>query len=48
MGRDAKEHLLLGVVAEGEGIAAGVLTSLGVELEPVRAAVRRRRDATAA
>jgi ATP-dependent Clp protease ATP-binding subunit ClpC len=37
------EHLLLGLVAEGEGIAAGVLTRLGVELEPVRAAVLRLR-----
>jgi ATP-dependent Clp protease ATP-binding subunit ClpC len=44
----ATEHLLLGLVAEGEGIAAGVLTSLGVGLEAVRAAVRRRRDASAA
>jgi ATP-dependent Clp protease ATP-binding subunit ClpC len=25
------EHLLLGIVAEGEGIAAGVLAQLGVE-----------------
>jgi ATP-dependent Clp protease ATP-binding subunit ClpC len=38
------EHLLLGLVAEGEGIAAGVLTRLGVTLEPVRAAVLRLRD----
>jgi ATP-dependent Clp protease ATP-binding subunit ClpA len=30
------EHLLLGLVREGEGIAAGVLTSLGVELEKLR------------
>jgi ATP-dependent Clp protease ATP-binding subunit ClpC len=37
------EHLLLGLVAEGEGIAAGVLMRLGVTLEPVRAAVLRRR-----
>jgi ATP-dependent Clp protease ATP-binding subunit ClpC len=44
----ATEHLLLGLVAEGEGIAAAVLTSLGVGLEAVRAAVRRRRDASAA
>ena len=27
------EHLLLGLVREGEGIAAGVLESLGVSLE---------------
>ena len=30
------EHLLLGVVREGEGIAAGILQSLGVRLEKVR------------
>jgi ATP-dependent Clp protease ATP-binding subunit ClpA len=30
------EHLLLGLVREGEGIAAGVLESLGVNLENVR------------
>ncbi len=31
------EHVLLGLVREGEGIAAGVLESLGVNLERVRA-----------
>jgi ATP-dependent Clp protease ATP-binding subunit ClpA len=30
------EHLLLGIVREGESIASGVLQSLGVELEKVR------------
>src|SRR5438876_9247770 len=30
------EHLLLGLVREGEGIAAGVLENLGVNLEKVR------------
>src|SRR6266511_4714634 len=30
------EHLLLGLVREGEGIASGVLESLGVTLERVR------------
>jgi Clp amino terminal domain, pathogenicity island component len=30
------EHILLGLVREGEGIAAGVLESLGVNLEKVR------------
>ncbi len=30
------EHLLLGLVREGEGIAAGVLESIGVNLEKVR------------
>jgi hypothetical protein len=33
------EHLLLGLVREGEGIAAGVLESQGVRLETVRAQV---------
>ncbi|HEX7735954.1 MAG TPA: Clp protease N-terminal domain-containing protein [Ktedonobacteraceae bacterium] len=33
------EHILLGLVREGQGIAAGVLESLGVKLERVRAAV---------
>ena len=31
------EHLLLGLLREGEGIAAGVLRSLGLDLEHVRA-----------
>src|SRR5579884_3304277 len=33
------EHLLLGLIREGEGIAAGVLESLGVTLEKARAEV---------
>jgi ATP-dependent Clp protease ATP-binding subunit ClpC len=33
------EHLLLGLVREGEGVAAKVLLKLGVELEKVRDAV---------
>jgi ribosomal protein L37AE/L43A len=33
------EHLLLGLVREGDGVAAKVLTSLGVDLEKVRNAV---------
>ncbi len=33
------EHLLLGLVREGEGIAAKALTSLGVDLEKIRTAV---------
>ena len=33
------EHILLGLVREGEGIAAGVLESLGVSLDKVRAQV---------
>jgi ATP-dependent Clp protease ATP-binding subunit ClpC len=35
------EHLLLGLVREGEGIAAGVLESLGVSLDKVRHEVIR-------
>ena len=33
------EHLLLGLVREGEGVAAKVLANLGVELDKVRSAV---------
>ena len=33
------EHILLGLVREGEGIAAGVLEALGVNLDKVRAQV---------
>jgi ATP-dependent Clp protease ATP-binding subunit ClpA len=33
------EHLLLGLVREGEGVAAGVLKSLGLSLDRVRAQV---------
>src|SRR3990172_3620623 len=35
------EHLLLGLIREGEGIAASVLESLGVNLDRVRAEVNR-------
>jgi ATP-dependent Clp protease ATP-binding subunit ClpA len=35
------EHLLLGLIREGEGIAAGVLESLGVSLDRVRREVIR-------
>jgi ATP-dependent Clp protease ATP-binding subunit ClpC len=35
------EHLLLGLVREGEGIAAGTLESLGVDLKKVRAETMR-------
>src|SRR6185437_15892664 len=35
------EHLLLGLIREGEGIAAGVLESLGINLERVRAETTR-------
>jgi hypothetical protein len=35
------EHLLLGLVREGEGIAAGVLGSLGVNLDQLRSEVIR-------
>src|SRR4030065_684423 len=33
------EHLLLGLVREGEGVAAKVLANMGVELNKVRSAV---------
>ena len=33
------EHLLLGLVREGEGVAAGVLRTLGLDLEKVRSEV---------
>src|SRR5215472_7903860 len=33
------EHLLLGLVREGEGVAANVLNNLGVELDKVRSKV---------
>jgi ATP-dependent Clp protease ATP-binding subunit ClpC len=36
------EHLLLGLVREGEGVAGKVLTSFGVDLEKVRKAVEDR------
>jgi ATP-dependent Clp protease ATP-binding subunit ClpA len=35
------EHLLLGLVREGEGIAAGVLVSLGVQVEQLRVEIAR-------
>lgn len=33
------EHLLLGLIREGEGVAAGVLQSLGIDLDRARQAV---------
>ncbi len=36
------EHLLLGLVHEGEGIAAEVLAGLGVDSDRVRESIRRR------
>lgn len=38
------EHLLLGLIREGEGIVAGVLESLGVNLEKVRTQTIRLRS----
>ncbi|MDD5634273.1 MAG: Clp protease N-terminal domain-containing protein, partial [Candidatus Omnitrophica bacterium] len=35
------EHILLGLVKEGEGVAAAVLTSLGLEFDNVRAAIEK-------
>src|SRR3989442_8288307 len=45
------EHLLLGLIREGEGVAAGVLNSLGVDLSKARTSVEiiiRRRDSATA
>ena len=36
------EHLLLGLIREGDGVAAKVLSSFGVDLEKVRKAVEDR------
>src|SRR5881398_1026396 len=33
------EHILLGLVREGDGVAARVLSNLGIELHKVRSAV---------
>lgn len=38
------EHLLLGLIREGEGLAGRVLSRLGVDLERTRAEVRRLHD----
>ena len=38
------EHLLLGLVREGDGLAGKVLTKLGVELERTRSEVKRLQD----
>jgi ATP-dependent Clp protease ATP-binding subunit ClpA len=35
------EHLLLGLICEGEGAAGQTLAALGIELDPARAAVER-------
>ncbi len=35
------EHLMLGIIREGQGVALRVLASLGVESEPLRAAILR-------
>ncbi len=39
------EHLLLGLLVEGEGLAGRVLSGLGVQAEAVRAAIRELMDA---
>jgi ATP-dependent Clp protease ATP-binding subunit ClpC len=43
MGHDVigTEHILLGLLAEGEGIAARVLMSFGVELDDVRTRIEQ-------
>ena len=38
------EHLLLGMLREGEGIAAGVLASMNVYVENARSELKRIRD----
>jgi len=38
------EHILLGLLREGEGVAAQVLRNLGVDMEAVRVAVRKELD----
>lgn len=38
------EHLLIGMLKEGEGIAAGVLSSLNIELEETRRRVKQAVD----
>ncbi|MEI6972488.1 MAG: Clp protease N-terminal domain-containing protein, partial [bacterium] len=38
------EHILLGLLREGEGLAAQVLRNLGVDFEAVRLAVRKEMD----
>ncbi|HEX5505720.1 MAG TPA: Clp protease N-terminal domain-containing protein [Thermomicrobiales bacterium] len=45
--RIGTEHLLLGLLVEGDGIAAQVLRDCGVALEPVRAAVAQLRGPSA-
>jgi len=42
------EHLLLGLLREGQGIAAGILETLGIDLEAVRQETIRRMQATPA
>ena len=34
------EHLLLGVIREGEGVAIGLLKKLGISLEDLRASLK--------
>lgn len=36
------EHMLLGLLREGEGVGAGVLTSMGISLEQARATVHQQ------
>ncbi len=38
------EHLLIGLLREGEGVAAGVLESLGITLDKIRAETNRLSD----
>jgi len=36
------EHILLGLIREGEGVAAAVLTNLNVDLEDIQQKIERR------
>ena len=46
-GRIGSEHILLGVLREGEGLAAMILTQRGVDLRALRAATLRALDEAA-
>ncbi|MDH4057489.1 MAG: Clp protease N-terminal domain-containing protein, partial [Cyclobacteriaceae bacterium] len=41
------EHLLLGLIREGEGVAVGVLKKLGVPLDALRAEIEKVSKGTA-
>ena len=41
------QHFLLGIITEGDGLASRVLISLGVQIDPARAAVAEESDSVA-